>query len=61
MSDKVKPHHLARKAILSAATITMAARIASPEDVPETSSVASPSVLPLPHDPPAEPQLFSDY
>src|ERR1700730_1677306 len=32
-------------------------RIASPEDVPETSSVASPSVRPLPHDPPAEPQL----
>ena len=35
----------------------MGIRIASPRNVPETPSVASPSVFPLPHDPPAEPQL----
>jgi hypothetical protein len=32
----------------------MGKRIASLANVPETSGVASPSVLPLPHDPPAE-------
>jgi uncharacterized protein YbjT (DUF2867 family) len=37
------------------ATITGRPRIASPANVPETSSVASPSVLPLPHCPAAEP------
>src|ERR1700724_1232653 len=39
------------------ATIKVRSRIASPGNVPETPSVASPSVFPLPHDPPAELQL----
>jgi catechol 2,3-dioxygenase-like lactoylglutathione lyase family enzyme len=34
-------------------------RIASPRNVPNVSSVASPSMLPLPHWPPAGPQLLS--
>src|ERR1700746_2789222 len=36
-------------------------RIASPRNVPETSSVASPSMLPLPHWPPAGPQLLFHF
>jgi hypothetical protein len=35
--------------VQSAATTTMAARIAAPENVPEPTSVASPCLLPLPH------------
>jgi hypothetical protein len=41
-----------------AATIRMAARIASPENVPEPSSIASPNLLSLPHRTPPEPELF---
>ena len=37
------------------AAIWIGSRIASPANVPETSSVASPSMLPLPHCPAAEP------
>src|SRR5437588_12423285 len=39
----------------------MRRRIASPRNVPKTSSVASPSMLPLPRWPPAEPQLLFDF
>jgi uncharacterized protein DUF5658 len=40
--------------LLCCATNRMNTRIAAPANVPETPGVASPSVLPLPHDPPAE-------
>src|SRR5271170_4069437 len=43
---KVENDFLARKC---SAAIWIGSRIASPGNVPETSSVASPSVLPLPH------------
>ena len=43
------PPARARCADACAATTTMAARIAAPENVPEPSSVASPCLLPLPH------------
>src|SRR5438477_4273970 len=36
-------------------------RLASPRNVPKTSSVASPSMLPLPRWPPAEPQLLFHF
>lgn len=40
-----------------AATITVSARIASPENVTEPSSIASPSLLPLPHQSSPGPQF----
>lgn len=39
----------------------MRRRIASPRNVPNASSVASPSMLPLPHWPPAGPQLLFHF
>jgi hypothetical protein len=50
-----KSHLLA--ALGCSAAIWMGRRIASPENVPQTSSVASPPVFPLPHWSPPEPQL----
>ena len=44
-----------RRRAAQARDILFEERIASPANVPETSSVASPSVLPLPHCPAAEP------
>jgi hypothetical protein len=49
---------LRRESLRCGAMIKVRSRIASPGNVPETSSFASPSVLPLPHCPPAEPQLL---
>ena len=43
------------------ATNWIGTRIASPRNVPETSSVASASMLPLPHWPPAGPQLLFHF
>src|ERR1700757_2203776 len=39
----------------------MRKRIASPRSVPNASSVASPSMLPLPHWPPAGPELLFHF
>ena len=38
-----------RTSVVAATTITMAARIAAPENDPEPSSIASPNLLSLPH------------
>src|ERR1700747_2529266 len=43
------------------ATNRMRRRIASPRNVPNASSVASPTMLPLPHWPPAGPQLVFHF
>ena len=43
------------------ATNWIGTRIASPRNVPNASSVASPSMLPLPHWPPAGPQLLFHF
>ena len=42
------------------ATIRVRGRIAAPENVPEPSSIASPSLLPLPHRSPPEPEPGSE-
>jgi hypothetical protein len=46
------------KALTCGATIRVRGRIASPENVPEPSSIASPNLLSLPHRTPPEPELF---
>src|SRR5215469_7686809 len=55
--DCTKTSPSARSRVLCCATNRMRTRIASPENVPQTSSVASPCVFPLPHWSPPEPQL----
>ena len=47
-----------RTSVVAATTITMAARIAAPENDPEPSSIASPNLLSLPHRTRPEPELF---
>ena len=47
-----------RTSVVAATTITMAARIAAPENDPEPSSIASPNLLSLPHRTRAGPELF---